>query len=119
MLKAFEDAMQGRPPEQVHVEYFTPKEQPNLAGGYVVVLTRSGREFQIPPGKSILTVLRDAGIDVPYSCEEGICGSCETTVISGSPDHRDSIMTERERARSKTMMICCSGCKGERLVLDL
>ena len=119
MLKAFEDAMQGRPPEQVHVEYFTPKEQPNLAGGYVVVLTRSGREFQIPPGKSILTVLRDAGIDVPYSCEEGICGSCETTVISGSPDHRDSIMTERERARSKTMMICCSGSKGERLVLDL
>ena len=48
MLKAFEDAMQGRPPEQVHVEYFTPKEQPNLAGGYVVVLARSGRECQFP-----------------------------------------------------------------------
>ncbi len=119
MLKAFEDATKNWPSEQVHVEYFTSKEEANLKGGYVVTLARSGRQFQIPPGKSILAVLRDAGIDVPYSCEDGVCGSCETTVISGVPDHRDSVLNKQERAANKTMMICCSGCRGQRLLLDL
>jgi ferredoxin len=50
---------------------------------------------------------------------EGICGACETKVIEGTPDHRDVVLTEAERQASKTMMICCSGCKSERLVLDL
>ena len=53
------------------------------------------------------------------SCEEGICGSCETRIISGEPDHRDSILTETERQASKTMVICCSGSKSPRLVLDI
>ena len=63
--------------------------------------------------------LIDNGIEVPYSCTEGVCGTCETRVIEGIPDHRDSILTEAEQKANKSMMICCSGCKSEKLVLDL
>jgi ferredoxin len=58
-------------------------------------------------------------VEPTTSCEEGICGSCETTVLEGLPDHRDSVLTEAERARNKTMMVCVGGCRSERLVLDL
>ncbi len=121
MLRAFEAAAQAAnfPAHQVHVEYFTATAEAATEGGYVIELARSKREFLVPPGKRILEVLRDGGFDVTYSCEEGVCGACETTVISGTPDHRDSILTESERVASKTMMICCSGCKSARLVLDL
>jgi tetrachlorobenzoquinone reductase len=73
----------------------------------------------IPEGKSILEVLLDAGVDVDYSCELGICGACEQRVISGEPEHRDAILTEEEHAANTKVMICCAGCKSERLVLDL
>jgi tetrachlorobenzoquinone reductase len=119
MLAAFEAATAHWPPEQIHVEYFTPKFAAAQEGGYVVELARSKREFIIPPGKSILQVVREAGIDVPHSCEEGVCGACETRVISGIPDHRDTILTESERKENATMMICCSGSKSPRLVLDI
>ena len=66
--------------------------------------------------------MREAGIQVPHSCEEGVCGACETRVISGIPDHRDSILTESERKENATMMICCSGSKspkpGARHLMD-
>jgi ferredoxin-NADP reductase len=119
MLAAFEAATAHWAPEQTHVEYFTPKFAAAQEGGYVVELARSKREFAIPPGKSILQVVREAGIEVPHSCEEGVCGACETRVISGIPDHRDTILTESERKENATMMICCSGSKSPRLVLDL
>jgi vanillate O-demethylase ferredoxin subunit len=73
----------------------------------------------VPAGKTSLDTLRDGGVDTPYSCTEGVCGTCETRVLEGVPDHRDLILTEQERASSKTMMICCSGSKSEKLVLDL
>ena len=85
----------------------------------MVELARSGQEFVIPEGKSILQVLLDAGVDVDYSCELGICGACEQRVISGTPEHRDAILTEEEQASNTKVMICCAGCKSERLVLDL
>jgi ferredoxin-NADP reductase len=119
MLAAFEGVTTNWPAERKHVEYFTAKEAPALEGGFVVELKRSGREFVIPPGKSILEVLRDAGMDVSYSCEQGICGACETRVLSGVPDHRDSVLTPAEQAANNTVMICCAGSKSERLVLDL
>jgi tetrachlorobenzoquinone reductase len=119
MLKAFEAATADWPADHLHVEYFTPKQEPAKTGGFVVELARSGREFVIPQGKSILQVLLDAGIDVDYSCELGICGACEQRVISGIPEHRDAILTEEEQASNAKVMICCAGCKSERLVLDL
>jgi ferredoxin-NADP reductase len=120
MLEAFETATTGRPREQVHIEYFTPKQEPAARkGGFVVELARSGQEIFIPEGRSILEVLLDEGVDVDYSCELGICGACEQRVISGVPEHRDSILSEEEQAENTRVMICCAGCKSERLVLDL
>jgi len=119
MLGAFEAACSGRPADHIHVEYFTQKYELARDGGYVVELQKSGLEFSIPKGKSILSVLQEAGIDVASSCEEGVCGACETRVIAGIPDHRDAILSVMERNENATMMICCSGCKGDRLVLDL
>ena len=119
MLGAFEAATAGHPPRQVHVEYFAAREAPATQGGFTVVLARSGRELQVPEGRSILDVLLDADVDVLYSCTEGVCGACETRVLEGTPDHRDLVLSKDEQAAGRTMMICCSGSKSPRLVLDL
>lgn len=119
MLDAFEQAAKNRSKDTVHVEYFTAKEPPATEGGFTVVLAKTGREIAIPAGKTILDALKDEGLDLPYSCTEGICGTCETKVLEGVPDHRDRILTDAEKAANKTMMICCSGSKSERLLLDL
>src|SRR5580700_10410024 len=122
MLKAFEAAVASRPKANVHVEYFTPKDDVNAEGGlggFWVELAKSGEEYFIPPGKKVLEVLFDAGVDVDYSCELGICGACETRVISGIPEHHDSVLSEEEQASNEKVMICCCGCKTERLVLDM
>jgi tetrachlorobenzoquinone reductase len=123
MLKAFEAAATGRPKANVHIEYFTPKDDAAATGsdlgGFWVELQRSGEEYFIPPGKKVLEVLFDAGVDVDYSCELGICGACETRVISGTPIHHDSVMSEEEQASGEKVMICCCGCATERLVLDM
>src|SRR6266849_6145538 len=99
MLKAFEAATANWPRDHIHIEYFTPKQEAAKTGGFVVELARSGQEFVIPEGKSILQVLLDAGVDVDYSCELGICGACEQRVISGTPEHRDAILTEEAQER--------------------
>ncbi len=88
-------------------------------GGFTVELRRSGREFFIPQGRTILEVLLDQGIDVDYSCELGICGTCEQRVIAGIPEHHDCVLSEDEQAENTRVMICCAGCKTDRLVLDL
>jgi ferredoxin-NADP reductase len=119
MLNAFEKATALRPPECVHVEYFTAKEAPATSGGFTVVLARSGLSVAVPPGKTILDTLLDQGIDVPYLCMEGSCGTCETKVLEGVPDHRDVALSNIEKAANGSMMICCSGSNSEKLVLDL
>jgi ferredoxin len=96
-----------------------PASRTSPLGGFTVELARSGREFFIPEGSRILEVLLDEGIDVDFSCELGICGACEQRVISGIPEHHDSILSEEEQAENKRVMICCAGCKTDRLVLDL
>jgi ferredoxin-NADP reductase len=119
MMAAFESATADWPRPQIHVEYFTAREAAATEGGYTVALARSGREFQIPSGKSILHVLREAGITLTSSCEQGVCAACETHVLEGIPDHRDAILSPAERSSNTMMMICCSGSKTPRLVLDL
>jgi len=119
MLSAFEAAASGRPERHVHVEYFAAKAEAAVAGGFVVELARSAKSFQIPPGRTILEVLLESGMKVANSCQQGICGLCETRVISGIPDHRDSLLTDKERAANAVMMVCCSGSLSDRLVLDL
>ncbi|SAK54387.1 ferredoxin [Caballeronia fortuita] len=118
MLAGYEAATASIDEERVHIEYFAPRAVAACDGGYVVQLHRTGQQFEVPPGKTILQVLREGGVAAPYSCEEGICGACQVDVIEGTPDHRDSVLTERERASGETMMICCSGVLGERVVID-
>jgi len=117
MLDAFEAATQGR--GRAHVEYFKPKDAPAPIGGFTVRLARAGRSIAVPPGQSVLEALEIAGLTAPFSCREGLCGSCETVVLEGEPDHRDTVLSERERAANRTIMICCSGSKTDPLVLDL
>ncbi|MGB3388282.1 MAG: PDR/VanB family oxidoreductase [Pseudaminobacter sp.] len=119
MLAAFEEATREWPSDRVHVEYFAAKDVAKPSGGFKVRLARSNREYVVPEGQTILQVLRQAGLDVAFSCEEGICGACETPVLSGIPEHHDAILTEKERAANDTMMICCGGAKSDTLVLDL
>ncbi len=119
MLAAFERATAGLPAEAVHVEYFAAKEPVAVTGGFDVVLARSGRSVFVPDHSTILDALVAAGIAVEHSCLEGVCGTCETKVLEGIPDHRDVVLSARERASNRTMMICCSGSKSARLVLDL
>ncbi|MET7594436.1 PDR/VanB family oxidoreductase [Streptomyces sp. NPDC005481] len=109
------------PAERLRVERFSPK-TPEVAGEdgpFEVVLERSGRTLTVTAGVSVLDAVRAAGVEVLYSCTEGTCGTCETDVLEGVPDHRDSVLTEEERAAGETMLICVSRCRGKRLVLDL
>ena len=119
MLEAFETATAGRPADHVHVEYFQAKDPPAIAGGFEVKLARSNRTIAVEAGKTVLDALLDAGIAANHACSEGVCGTCETRVIDGIPDHRDQFLSKEERAANKTMMICCSGAKSATLVLDL
>jgi len=121
MLEAFRTGAQaaGIAADHVHYEYFSSDVESATEGGYVVVLNQSGAEIAVNPGQTILQALVDHGINIPYSCEEGICGACETRVIEGTPDHRDMVLTDAEKQANKTMMVCCSGAKSARLVLDL
>ncbi len=82
-------------------------------------LARSGTSIEVPSGKSLLDALLEAGVAVDCSCREGVCGSCETRVLEGEPEHRDGVLTKAEKIANQTMMVCVSGCKGSRLVLDL
>ncbi|WP_406334699.1 PDR/VanB family oxidoreductase [Streptomyces sp. NBC_00203] len=115
------DAVEERCPAGVlHVERFQPKAQDT--GGnteFEVVLERSGRTLTVPSDASVLDTVRAAGVEVLFSCTEGTCGTCETDVLEGTPDHRDSVLTEEEREAGETMLICVSRCLGKRLVLDL
>jgi len=119
MLEAFRATTRSRPPHTVHLEYFSPVQEAATAGGFEVRLAKSGRSVAVAPGKTILETLLDAGLPVSYACGEGTCGTCETTVIEGVPDHRDVFLTDEEHAANRQIMICCSGAKTPLLVLDL
>jgi ferredoxin len=90
-----------------------------LSEAFEVYLAQSELSLTIPLGKSILSVVEEAGVGVLSSCAEGTCGTCETPVIDGIPDHRDSVLDEDERQANKCMMICVSRSRTPRLVLDL
>lgn len=110
----------GWPSSQLHREYFSGAQEPQSEeGSFEVEIKSTGQVFQVPPGRTALHVLEDAGFDIPVSCEEGICGTCLTRVLEGEPDHRDLFMTEEERALNDKFTPCCSRARSGRLVLDL
>jgi len=88
-------------------------------GSFTVQLKRKGKSFIIPADKTILEVLLGAGVDVDYSCREGLCGTCETRVLAGVPDHRDPILAGKKDPPLNKIMVCVSRCAEPELVLDL
>lgn len=104
-----------------HAERFeaVPLTEPVWPGPFEVELQFSGLTLEVPPDRSILEVAEENGVAVPSSCLEGTCGTCETPVVEGEVDHRDSILTAQERARMDTMFICVSRAACPRLVLEL
>lgn len=120
MLEAFEAACAGRRPERVHLERFSaPDTVAPTGGAYTVELAKSKRSITVQAGQTLLQALQAAGIIVKVSCQQGICGTCETRVLSGTPDHRDSILSDDEKASNESMMVCCGGSLSSTLVLDL
>ena len=110
----------GWPEAQLHREFFAGTATAQASdGGFGVRLARSGQTLQVPADKSVLEVLVAGGIDVPYSCESGVCGTCLTPVLEGVPDHRDTFLTEAERAANDQFTPCCSRAHTPLLVLDL
>jgi ferredoxin-NADP reductase len=122
LLAAAETRCRNWPSGSFHCERFAPKPvEPGQQTDREIALYlhRSGLQVTVPPGVSILEMLRQAGVGPPFSCEEGTCGTCETTILEGTADHRDSLLTEAEREAGKTMMICVSRAISDRLVLDM
>ncbi|WP_370962747.1 2Fe-2S iron-sulfur cluster-binding protein [Amycolatopsis sp. cg9] len=105
--------------ENLHVERFTPEPDDAPRTAFEVELAGSGRVLAVPADRSILDVVGEAGVPVLSSCREGTCGTCETGVLGGTPDHRDAVLTAAERAESEVMMLCVSRSRSPRLVLDL
>ncbi|MFI9114597.1 PDR/VanB family oxidoreductase [Streptomyces venezuelae] len=120
-------AVEERWPGPLHTERFgaapasapVAAEPPAEDGGFEVELRRTGRTLRVEPGRTLLDAVREAVPGVPYSCEEGWCGTCETKVVAGTPEHHDSVLGEDEKASGATMMICVGRSRGPRLVLDL
>ncbi|WP_433362810.1 PDR/VanB family oxidoreductase [Actinoplanes sp. CA-142083] len=121
MLAAVESQCAAWPPGSLHLERFTAREvSPDSPDSeFEVVLQHSGKTLAVPAGQSVFETVRQAGVSVLGSCLEGICGTCETEVIDGEVDHRDSVLDDEERAAGEVMMICVSRCKGSRLTLAL
>lgn len=122
MLQSFEEACAQHSYPNVHLERFSADMPRPAAPGtseFNVELVRSGRTVHVTAGETVLAAVQAAGVTVDYACEQGVCGACETKVISGAVVHCDSVLSSEEQRTNKTMMICVSRCASERLVLDL
>jgi vanillate monooxygenase ferredoxin subunit len=115
------DLVAGKPGLILHLEYFAADAA--LAdlprGSFRVNLTKSGRTIVVGADQTIVEALVAAGIEVATSCEQGVCGTCLTTVLAGRPDHRDMLLTEEEQQAGDRILLCVSGCLDQELVLDL
>jgi vanillate O-demethylase ferredoxin subunit len=109
------------PREAVHLEHFSA--DPRALGGtrdaFDIVLASSGARYTVAADKSIVQVLSEHGVEVPVSCEQGVCGTCLTRVLEGEPDHRDVFLTDEERRACDRMLLCVSRARSARLTLDL
>jgi ferredoxin len=123
LLTAVEQQCAHWPPGILHIERFAAKaptaEAAEALESFAVVCHRSGVTLEVTSGMSILEALEAADVPILASCYEGVCGTCEARVLEGTPDHRDSVLTEAERAAGELMMVCVSRSRTERLVLDL
>lgn len=110
----------GWPGDRIHLEYFSGAVQDTAGdGSFEVRIASTGKSYTVAPDKTIIQVLKDNGIEVLTSCEQGVCGTCITRVLEGQPDHRDLYFTDEEHARNDQFTPCCSRAKSPMLVLDL
>ena len=120
LMRAVEEATASWPEGTVRFEWFQARSQESHNdGAFEVVCQRSGRTIAVPPDKSILQALTEAGVEIACSCQQGVCGTCEVAVVAGEVDHRDSILSSAEHAANTSMMTCVSRALGPRLVLDI
>ena len=110
----------GWTPDHVHHEHFAGQD-PGASEdrAFEVRLASSGQTIKVAPGQSMAAALHASGIDLPVSCEQGVCGTCLTRVIAGEPEHRDSYLTDEERSRNDQCLPCCARSRSACLVLDL
>ena len=106
---------------QIHREYFAApvSSATEPATSFEVVAKASGKTVTVGTDQSILAALRTVGIDIPVSCEEGVCGTCLCNVVEGTPDHRDAYLTDEEKEANDQILVCCSRSRSQRLVLDI
>jgi ferredoxin-NADP reductase len=120
LLAAVEQRCASWPAGSLHLERFAAKATEGaIDTEFEVELARTGITITVPADRSIFDAVQDHGISVLGSCHEGICGTCETVVLDGDVDHRDSVLNDEEKASNETMMICVSRCRSGRLTLDL
>ena len=120
LLAALADVTAGWPARAVRTERFVATETPPARDTpFDVELARRGATVTVTPDRTVLQAVADAGVDVLSSCRKGVCGTCETGVLDGVPDHRDAILDDGERNTGESMFICVSRARGDRLVLDL
>ena len=106
----------------IHCEYFAgavTSASGHTQSSFEIRLASNGRVISVQPDQSIATALAAHGVEVPVSCEQGVCGTCVTRVLAGVPDHRDLYFTDEEKARNDQMTVCCSRAHSAQLVLDL
>ena len=110
----------GWPQEALHREYFANAATARAEeGAFEVQIATTGALIRVAPQQTVVSALAAAGIEVPVSCEQGVCGTCVTRLLGGTPDHRDVYLTDQERARGDCFTPCCSRARSPRLVLDL
>jgi vanillate O-demethylase ferredoxin subunit len=110
----------GWPGEQIHLEYFAAAPQDHSAdGAFEVKLASTGKSYPVAAGQSVVQALREHGIEILTSCEQGVCGTCITRVLDGVPAHRDLYFTDEEKAKNDQFTPCCSRASSRTLVLDL
>jgi len=109
----------GLPDAQIHFELFASPQPQEGDSAFEVEVASTGQVFTIPPGRSIIEVLEEGGLDLIHDCQRGDCGICQTEVLEGTPDHRDVVLSDSEKAEGKLMQICVSRAKSAKLVLDL
>jgi ferredoxin-NADP reductase len=120
LLDAVEQRCASWPSGSLHLERFSAKAASATGNTeFELLLQRSGLTLTVPADRSVFDVCKQAGISVVGSCLEGVCGTCETEVVDGDVDHRDSVLNEEEREANEYMMICVSRCRSARLTLDL
>jgi len=103
----------------LHTERFKPRTEAGASAEFAIVLGHGGRRLVVPPDATILDVLEEAGVIVPWSCRVGECGTCELRVLAGRPDHRDEVLSLGERNANDRLMACVSRAHADELVLGL